>query len=72
MGARNAEAVGAGTWAGTSVARGIYCGASGDVTVTMEDGTAGIQFVGMAAGVIHPIRCTAITANSATGVVVLY
>lgn len=70
MGARGAIAIGASTWAGTEVARGIYLGASGDVTLTMEDGTS-VEFVALAAGIVHPLRFEAVTANSGTGGVVL-
>jgi hypothetical protein len=41
--------------------RGIYVGTSGDLTVTMKSGES-VEFVGLAAGVIHPIACTHVTA----------
>jgi len=48
------------------VARGFYCGGSGDLVVTMEDGSTG-SYVGIAAGVIHPIRFQAVVSFSGTG-----
>lgn len=51
--------------------RGLYVGVSGDVTVTM-DGGGSIQFTNLAAGVIHPISCTHVTAATATGIVGVY
>lgn len=52
--------------------RGIYVGVSGDVKVTMLDGTA-VTFVGLAAGVIHPICCVQVfsTGTTATDIVAL-
>lgn len=51
--------------------RGIYVGASGNVTLTMESGES-VQFVALAAGVVHPFACTHVTAATATGIVGLY
>ena len=72
IGARDAFAVGASTWTSTGdIARGVFVGTAGAMTVTMEDGTS-VTFTSLAAGVIHPLRITAITANSASDVVVLF
>ena len=51
--------------------RGIYAGGSGDITVTMKDGTSG-TFVGVAAGVVLPIQATHVTAATATSLVGVY
>ncbi len=49
--------------------KGVYMAVSGDLTFTMADGTT-LALVGMAAGVIHPIKFTAITViTTASGVV---
>ena len=50
--------------------RGIYCGVSGDVKVTMIDGSA-VTFVGLAAGIIHPLQVIMIwsTGTDATSIV---
>jgi len=52
--------------------RGVYVGVSGDLKVIMLDGTA-VTFVGLAAGVIHPIVCVLIydTGTTATSIVAL-
>ena len=53
--------------------RGLYVGVSGDVKVIMLDGTT-VTFVGLVAGVIHPITCVLIydTDTTATDIVALY
>ena len=53
--------------------RGIYLGTSGDVTVTFVDGSTA-TFVGLAAGVIHPLAVTHVTAldNGAADCVALF
>ena len=51
--------------------RGLYCGVSGNVTVTFPDGTS-LEFVGIAAGVIHPMTVTHVTAASAESIVGIY
>jgi hypothetical protein len=52
--------------------RGIYVGGSGgDVTVTMSGGTS-VQFTGVPAGTILPIRIDKMTATTATNVIALY
>lgn len=72
MGSGQATAIGTTPTTFNETARGVYLGTSGDLTFTMEDGSS-VQFVGMAAGIMHPIRFTAITAiTTATGVVVLF
>ena len=50
----------------TTATRGIYVGASGDVKVDMLGGETGITFVGLAAGIIHPIRATRIYSTGTT------
>lgn len=55
---------------GGQMGRAVYMQVSGDITFTMEDGTTG-TLEGMAAGVWHPMRFTAITGiTTAEGVVV--
>lgn len=53
-----------------SPTRGIYVGATGDVKVTMFDGSE-VTFTGLAAGIIHPISATRVyaTGTTATGVI---
>lgn len=46
-------------------------GAGGDITVTMAGGGS-VQFTGVAAGTILPIRIDKMTATTATNVVALY
>lgn len=55
------------------VSRGLYVGVSGDVAVVMEDGQS-VLFVGMAAGIVHPLRIRKIksTGTTATNLVVVY
>jgi len=54
--------------------RGLYVGASGDVTVIMERDTAAITFTALAAGVVHPLRVKRVlaTGTTATGIVGVY
>ncbi len=54
--------------------RGIYVGASGDLKVDLAEGGVGIVFVGLAAGVIHPIACKKVysTGTTATSIVAVY
>lgn len=56
------------------VTRGIYVGGSGDLSVTMAGGETPITFVGLAAGVIHPIRASRVlsTGTTATGIIGVY
>ncbi|HET6446167.1 MAG TPA: hypothetical protein VFI27_16490 [candidate division Zixibacteria bacterium] len=53
--------------------RGIYVGVSGDLKVDSLDGNA-ITFVGISAGIIHPISCTRVysTGTTATNIVAIY
>ena len=70
-GAHGGTAIGTTATTFDELHRGVYMGVSGDLTFLMEDGTT-LAFVGMAAGVIHPLRYTAITViTTATGVVAL-
>jgi hypothetical protein len=71
FGVRDAAVISATTDTYNRVARGFYCGGSGDVTFTLEDGTS-VQFTAIAAGVIHPIRFTAMTAFDGTGPLALF
>lgn len=53
--------------------RGLYVGVSGDVSVILIDDSAAVTFVGLAAGIVHPIaakrvRSSATTATSIVGV----
>lgn len=45
--------------------RGLYIGGAGSITVTMPN-TDSITFAGLLAGTILPVRCTAVTAQSAS------
>lgn len=51
------------------LARGIYVGTSGDVKVTMADGTT-VTFGALAAGVVHPLAVKRVwsTGTDATGI----
>lgn len=52
--------------------RALYIGGTGgDVTVTMAAGTS-VQFTGVPAGTILPIRVDKVTATTATNVIALY
>lgn len=51
--------------------RALYVGGAGNVTVTMAGG-ASVEFVGVPAGSILPIRVDRVTAATATGIVALY
>lgn len=57
----------------TGVSRGLYVGVSGNVKVRLPDDTE-VTFVGLAAGVIHPIRCKRIwsTGTAATSILAIY
>ena len=53
--------------------RGLYLGVSGDVTVTLVGSGSSVTFVGLAAGIIHPIAITKLTnAGDATGILGVY
>lgn len=53
--------------------RGLYVGVTGDVKVDFVNGTS-VTFVGLAAGVIHPIRARRVysTGTTATSLVGVY
>lgn len=53
--------------------RGIYVGGAGDLKVDLIDGTT-VTFVGLAAGVIHPICARRVysTGTTATDIVSVY
>jgi len=53
-------------------ARGLYIGGAGNATLRMPNGADTIQFVGLLAGTILPVRCTEVTAASATNMVALF
>lgn len=57
----------------TTVTRGIYLGASGDVKLITVDGDT-LTFVGLSAGIIHPIRVSRVfsTGTTATSILGLY
>lgn len=50
---------------------GIYVGVSGNVTCEFADGDT-LEFVGLAAGVIHPIECMEVTAAAATSIIAVF
>lgn len=52
----------------TRPTRGIYVGGSGNVTVTLSENGESVQFTNLAAGIIHPIAATHVTAATATGI----
>lgn len=54
------------------VPRGVYVGGSGDVAMSDSDGTL-VTFVGLAAGVVHPLSPYRIyaTNTSATNIVII-
>ena len=55
------------------VTRGIYVGVTGNLKVTLVDGSV-VTFIGLAAGVIHPIRAKIVwsAVTTATSIVGLY
>jgi hypothetical protein len=57
----------------SSPTRGLYVGVTGDVKVDMP-GSSAITFVGLAAGIIHPICATRVysTGTTATSIVAIY
>ena len=50
--------------------RGVYVGVSGDLAVDMSDGST-VTFVGLAAGIIHPISVKRIYATGTTATSIL-
>jgi len=69
--AQYAFAITAGASPLAHVTRGIYVGVSGNITVTTDGGDS-VEFTNLAAGVIHPIAATHVTAATATGIVGVY
>lgn len=57
----------------STTARAVYLGASGNLKVTLSSGDT-VTFVGLAAGVIHPIVAKRIwaTGTTATGILAFY
>lgn len=55
------------------VTRGLYVGVSGNVTVVLSSGDE-VQLVGLAAGVVHPLRVRQVkaTGTAATNIVALW
>lgn len=56
-----------------SATKGLYVGATGNITVTMANG-ADVTFNALIAGQIHPISVTKVkaTGTTATGIVAVY
>jgi len=52
-------------------ARGIYVGGGGNATLVMENGDP-VAFTGLLAGTILPVRCTQVSAATATNMVALF
>jgi len=50
----------------------LYIGGDGDVTIIPAGQTGAIQFTGLRAGSILPVRFSKVTAATATGLVRLY
>lgn len=44
----------------TNPVRGVYCGGAGNLKVDMADGSSGVTFTGMLAGIVYPIAITKI------------
>lgn len=57
----------------SAITRGVYVGVEGDVKLTTEEGDT-VTFVGLAGGIIHPIRAKRIwsTGTTATSIVGVY
>lgn len=53
--------------------KGVYVGVSGDIKITLQGGSTA-SFVGLAAGVIHPIAAMRIwaTGTTATSILAVY
>ena len=53
--------------------RGVYVGAQGNLKVTLVGGDT-VTFVGLAAGIVHPIRAMRIwsTGTTATGIIAVW
>lgn len=54
--------------------RGLYVGVSGNVAVILAGDSSAVTFVGLAAGIIHPIRAKVVksTGTTATSIVAVY
>lgn len=52
------------------ITKGIYVGVSGNLSITMADGT-NVQFVNLASGIIHPIQCKRVRSSSTTATNIL-
>lgn len=55
----------------TVYSRGLYVGVSGNVAVILAGDSSAVTFVGLAAGIIHPIRAKVVlsTGTTATSIV---
>ncbi len=69
--ATGAFTISAGATALPVIIRGLYVGVTGNVTVTLAGGDS-VQFTNIAAGVVHPICASHVTAATATGIVGVY
>lgn len=71
--ARNGAAITPNDSTTINTTRGLYVGVTGDVKVDLAGGDT-VTFVGLAAGIIHPISATRVysTGTTATSVVGLY
>lgn len=56
------------------VTRGIYVGATGDLAVILDADSSAVTFVGLAAGIIHPLAVKRVmsTNTTATSIVGVY
>ncbi len=56
-----------------AVTKGLYLGATGDIHVTLKDGTT-VTFTALSGGLIHPIAATRIwlTGTTATNILAVY
>lgn len=54
--------------------RGVYVGVAGDLKVDMQDAGTAVTFVGLAAGIVHPISIKKVYASgtTATNIVGVY
>jgi hypothetical protein len=56
-----------------AVTRGIYIGGAGDLVVTMLGGGDPVTLVGLAAGIVHPLRVARVHEDStATDIIGVY
>ena len=69
--ATNATAITPGASALANFPRALYVGGAGNVTVTMLGGQS-VTFTAVPAGSILPIRCTHVTAATATAILGLW